>query len=149
MNVQELKNKFEEIANAQSSIGTFVFDDLSAINTDRNKSYPVILMKTPQSVMTPFTTQDDSALYENYTIVFYCLTTWTAEDKKTIPLEQRYKECDLIANTYLRTFLQDGGNIYSLFGDKSVSKNRGHHQHVDMLVGVNYTFTLRVWNSLC
>ena len=149
MNVQELVQQFRTIAEADSNIGTFSFDDLPTVNSNRQKTYPFVLLKTPQSIMTPFKQMDDEPLWENYTINFYVLKTWTTEDKKTVPLEQRYMECDNVANTFLQTFLQAGTNVYSLFGDKAVNKTRGHHQHVDQLVGVNYSFTLRVWDSLC
>lgn len=149
MNVQELINKFRDIAEADSNIGSFSFDDLPSVNTDRQKLYPLILLKTPQSVMTPFKKTTNEPIYENYTIVFYCLKTWNTADKTTVSLEQRYQECENIASTYLRNFLIDTDNVYSLYGDKAVSKSRGHHQHVDQLVGVSYTFNLRVWNPLC
>ena len=148
MNVEQLIDKMLEIGDSLSSIGKTVFDELPAINTDRQKSYPVLLIKTPQSVITPFSKMDNEGLYENYNITFYVLTTWTAEDKKTVELQQRYKEVDAIANTFLRTFLQDTDNEYNLINDKSVTKTRGHHQHVDQLVGVAYNFNLRVHNCL-
>ena len=148
MNVEQLIDKMLEIGDGLSSIGKTVFDELPAINTDRQKSYPVLLIKTPQSVITPFSKMDNEALYENYNITFYVLTTWTSEDKKTVELQQRYKEVDAIANTFLRTFLQDTDNEYNLINDKSVTKTRGHHQHVDQLVGVAYNFNLRVHNCL-
>jgi len=148
MNVEQLIDKMLEIGDSLSSIGKTVFDELPAINTDRQKSYPVLLIKTPQSVITPFSKMDNEALYENYNITFYVLTTWTSEDKKTVELQQRYKEVDAIANTFLRTFLQDTDNEYNLINDKSVTKTRGHHQHVDQLVGVAYNFNLRVHNCL-
>ena len=148
MNVGQLIDKMLDIGDSLSSIGKTVFDELPAINTDRQKSYPVLLIKTPQSVITPFSKMDNEALYENYNITFYVLTTWTSEDKKTVELQQRYKEVDAIANTFLRTFLQDTDNEYNLINDKSVTKTRGHHQHVDQLVGVAYNFNLRVHNCL-
>jgi len=148
MNVEQLIDKMLEIGDSLSSIGKTVFDELPAINTDRQKSYPVLLIKTPQSVITPFSKMDNEGLYENYNITFYVLTTWTAEDKKTVELQQRYKEVDVIASTFLRTFLQDTDNEYNLINDKSVTKTRGHHQHVDQLVGVAYNFNLRVHNCL-
>lgn len=149
MNIQDVKNRFQAVANANSDIQTFMFDDLSSINTDRQKKYPTVLMKTPSSVITPFNTGIKDPLMENYSLSIYILDTWNKEDKKTIPLEQRYKEVEVIFDKYLREVLNQGGNEYYLVTDKSVSKERGHHQHVDQLVGVNYTFTLRVFNSLC
>lgn len=148
MTVEGLIHKMIEVADGMSSIGKAVFDDLPAVNTDRQKSYPLLLIKTPQSVITQFQKMADEAIYENYNITFYVLTTWTAADKQTIDLEQRYAEVDLIANTFLRTFLQSTDNEYNLINDKSVTKTRGHHQHVDQLVGVAYNFNLRVHNCL-
>lgn len=149
MNVQELVDKFREIAEADSNVGSFSFDDLPSVNTDRQKLYPLILLKTPQSVITPFLKGTNEPLFENFSINFYCLKTWNTEDKKTISVEQRYEECENIASNFLRNLLRNTDNVYSLYGDKAVSKSRGHHQHVDQLVGVSYTFNLRVWNPLC
>lgn len=149
MNIKGLIDKFRDIAAADTAIGTFAFDDLPSVNTNRQKSYPLILFKTPQSVMTPFLKGTNEPIYENFTIIFYCLKTWNTEDKATVTLEQRYQECETIASNYLRNILTDTDNVYSLYGDKAVSKSRGHHQHVDQLVGVSYTFNLRVFNPIC
>lgn len=148
MTVEGLVHKMIEVAEGMTLIGKAVFDELPSVNTDRQKSYPLLLIKTPQSVITPFQKMADEPLYENYNITFYVLTTWTANDKITVDLEQRYAEVDLIANTFLRTFLQATDNEYNLINDKSVTKTRGHHQHVDQLVGVSYNFNLRVHNCL-
>ncbi len=149
MNIEELKNKFQAVAIANSGIETFLFDDLSTINTNRQKKYMVALMKTPNSVMTPFKHTDFEANWENYAITIYFLRPWTNEDKKTVSLEQRYREIEDVANGYIKEVLADGTNEYALIGDKSVTKTRGHHQHVDQLVGLQYDFTLRVYVSLC
>ena len=148
MTVEGLVHKMIEVAEGMTLIGKAVFDELPSVNTDRQKSYPLLLIKTPQSVITPFQKMADEPLYENYNITFYVLTTWTANDKITVDLEQRYAEVDLIANTFLRTFLQATDNEYNLINDKSVTKTRGHHQHVDQLVGVSYNFNIRVHNCL-
>jgi len=151
MNIQELKNRFEARANANVDIQTFVFDDLSAINIDRNKKYPVCLMKIPQGVTTPFLTGNNEPLWENQTITFYIFKQWTDADKPTVQLEQIYRECEDIGDAYLRDILQLGTNEYSLIADKSVAKARGHlHQStVDNAIGVSWTLTLRVYNALC
>jgi len=149
MNIEELKNKFQAVAIANSGIETFLFDDLSTINTNRQKKYMVALMKTPNSVMTPFKHTDFEANWENYAITIYFLRPWTNEDKKTVSLEQRYREIEDVANGYIKEVLAEGSNEYALIGDKSVTKTRGHHQHVDQLVGLQYDFTLRVYVSLC
>jgi len=143
MNIQDLKNRFQSVAIADSAIETFVFDDLTAINKNRSKKYPVVLLKTPNVVTNDFSIQANKQQLDDYTITFYVLKPWTKTDKLTINLEQRYKEVNKIGDDYLRTFLSQGGNEYYLFGTKSVAKLNGHHQHVDQLVGTQYTFTLR------
>lgn len=150
MNIEELKNRFQSVANSDSGIETFVFDDLSSINKDRQKKYMVALMKTPSSVITPFKIQPNESNYENYSLTIYFLRPWKKEEKKTVSLEQRYREIEEVADGYLRDVLLQGGTDYSLFGDKTVNKTRGHHQHVDQLVGIQYDFTLRVFiNTNC
>lgn len=146
MNIQDLKNRFQAVAIADSAIETFVFDDLAAINTNRQKKYPVVLLKTPSSKTDGFSIQANQQQLEDYIIDIYILTTWTKDDKKTVGLEQRYKEVNKIGDDYLREFLRQGGNEYYLFGTKTVDKVNGHHQHVDQLVGTQYTFSLRVSN---
>jgi len=150
MNLQELKNRFESVANNNMYINTFVFDDLSSINKDRNKRYPVVLMKTPTTIDTePFLTSKQSPQHDNYLITLYYLKRWSNEDKKTKPLELIYKECISELDGYIRDFLALGENIYYLSGNKKVSKTLGHHQHVDQLVGCSATFNLKVYNSYC
>jgi len=151
MNIQQLKDRFEERANLFPEIETFIFDDLSVINVYRNKTYPVCLMKIPQGITTPFLTNDIEPLYENQTITFYIFKIFDSEIKKTVPLEQIYREIETIGDGYLRDVLHVAGNEYSLIADKSVTKNRGHlHQvAVDPVIAVSWTFTLRVFNSLC
>tara|TARA_R110002167_G_scaffold174781_2_gene373731 strand:+ start:2168 stop:2626 length:459 start_codon:yes stop_codon:yes gene_type:complete len=146
MNIQDLKNRFQAVANTDSAIESFMFDELPAINTKRQKKYPVVLLKTPSSKTDGFSFTTNQQQLEDYTINFYVLTTWTKEDKKTIGLEQRYKEVNKIGDDYLRTLLAQGGNEYYLFDNKTVTKTNGHHLHVDQLVGTQYTFTLRVSN---
>ena len=146
MNIQDLKNRFQSVADSDSAIETFMFDDLSTINTNRQKKYPVVLLKTPNSKTDGFSYTTNTQQLEDYTINFYVLTTWNKEDKITIGLEQRYKEVNKIGDDYLREFLSQGGNEYYLFDSKTVTKTNGHHQHVDQLVGVQYTLTLRVSN---
>jgi len=146
MNIQELKNRFQAVAIADSAIETFLFDDLSAINQNRQKKYPVVLLKTPQSAIQGFSITANTQQLDDYTLSFYVLKPWTKEDKKTVKLEQRYKETNKIGDDYLREFLSQGGNEYYLFDNKTVTKLNGHHQHVDQLVGTQFTFTLRVSN---
>lgn len=149
MNIEELNARFESVSISDTSIKQYLFDDLSSINATRQKGYPVILMKPPNSVITPFQSDYNEPLWENYKISFYIFNRWTTDDQKLKSLEAAYRELDGIADKYLRNVLLQGGNEYQLIGDKGVDKKRGHHQHTDSLVGVNYTFTLRVYNSLC
>ena len=146
MNIQELKGRFKEVADSDAAIETFFFDDLASINTNRQKKYPVVLLKTPNTKTDGFSLTANTQQLDDYTINFYVLKPWTKEDKKTIGLEQRYKETNEIGNNYLREFLIQGSNNYYLTGTKTVNKSNGHHQHVDQLVGTQFTFTLRVSN---
>lgn len=149
MNEKELVDRFKLKANLDTSIKTFYFDDLPVINTDRNKQYPVVLMKAPTSIITPFQDAANEPLWENYTITLFVLKPWKKADKATTPLETAYRDVSLIGDTYLRDVLQSGANEFSLIDAKQVTKQRGHHQHVDQLIGIQYTFTLRVFNNLC
>lgn len=155
MNVEELEIRFEEKANENSDIKLFVPDDLSAINLNKNKSYPLVLFKPPNSAISPFMENTNEGKYENYVIKFYIFNLWTKEMKETKKLRASYREIERIAELYLQSVLVAGqstsskGYEYSLIGDKSVVKERGHHQHIDQLVGVSYEFTLRVYDNLC
>lgn len=147
MNIQELKAKFQSVSITNASIKSFLFDELPAVNTNRQKSYPLLLMKTPTTIDSePFNTGTTQLQYDNYNITLYYLKPWTKEDKKTKPLEEIYKDCISEFDTYLREFLALGTNVYYLSGNKRVSKTLGHHQHVDQLVGLSATFTLKVFN---
>lgn len=146
MNYKELKNKFQAVAIADTAVETFVFDDLDAINKKRNKKYPVVLLKPPNLATNDFSFQSNKQQLDDYTIKFFVLTTWTKEDKKTVKLDERYQETLKVGDDFLRSFLSQGTNVYYLFDAKAVVKTNGHHQHVDQLVGTEFSFTLRVSN---
>ena len=149
MTEKELVERFRLKANLDASINSFFYDDLPVINTTRNKQYPVVLMKAPTSIVTPFMDAANEPLFENYTITLFVLQPWKKADKATTPLETAYTQVSLIGDTFLRDVLQSGSNEFSLIDAKQVTKQRGHHQHGDQLVGIQYTFTLRVFNNLC
>lgn len=150
MNLKELKARFQSVANTNSSVETFVFDDLSAINTNRQKKYPVLLLKTPNTIRTRrSSTGNKKTQYKRYLITLYYLKTWTNEDKKTKALEDIYNECIEEYEGYLSEFLALGENIYFLDPSADSDMILGHHQHVDQLVGLSDTFTLMVYDPNC
>lgn len=155
MNVQELVDRFRSKANFNVDIKSFIFDDLSSINKDRNKGYPLILKKPPNSVITPFHEDANEPQWENYACEFYIFKPWKKADKETSPLETVYRQLEDIGDGYMRDILVSGKSTntknveFFLIGDKAVVKTRGHHMHVTQLVGIKYAFTLRVFNSVC
>ena len=150
MNLKELRARFQSVANTNASVETFVFDDLSAINTNRQKKYPVLLLKTPNAVRTRRgSTGNKTQQYRRYQITLYYLKPWTVELKKTMTLDMMYDECIREYEGYLNEFLALGTNVYFL--DPAVESNMilGHHQHVDQLVGLSDTFDLMVYDGNC
>ena len=146
MNIQDLKNRFENVADADSDIETFVFDDLSAINRNRSKQYPVVLLKVMPSSIPNYKTTTGEPIYEDYEITFFVFKTWTNQNKKdNIELATRYSETQSIGLTYLKAVLDASVNNDVFMFNKSIQITRGHFKHVDQLVGTQFDFILRVY----
>jgi len=150
MDLHAIRNRQELIVNTSTTINTYVFDDLSAINQDRNKAYPLLLAKPPQSLINGFAHMTNSANYEDFTWELYFFDTWQDDDKPTKDLDEKYTDLHKIGIEFVQTFLEQGSNDYYLAEGKVVNIERGHFQHVDNLVGVKYTFVLKSFlNASC
>jgi len=147
MNLNDIVNIFEAQVAADNNINTFLFDELSTINIDRQKKYPLLLLKIPSRRLTnfPITTGEPVQIIYNFT--FYLLDTWNNEDKKTKKLPLVLSNLALTADRFLRTLAISGSNNFQLF-DRNIDSDFGHHKYVDQLIGVTMNFKLIVNDCL-
>ena len=136
MTLTELVLKFQNIITPIANIETFVFDDLSAINENRNKHYPVFLFKPPNSNI-----PDWNKPYTIYSIEFFILDLHKQND--TRELKEVWDANSLLAKEVINDIKEDTDN-FAILG--AVNEERGHFQYNDKLVGNRYTFDLRVFN---
>lgn len=146
MNQEQLVDKFDSTAVADSAIGHFMYGSLTLINQERDKLYPVVIMAVPISVSKPYKYQSNEPKWEDFEIMFHVFKLWTETIKLTTSRRQIYQQIEDIGEDYLDTILAAGSNEYFLIGDQAVAKDRGEfHQHgVDPVIGVSFKFTLRV-----
>jgi len=137
MNLTELKTDFETIINNMSLIKTFVFDDLFSINIDRDKDYPVFLLKPAVTSRIPKLSDP----YENYDIDFFIFDLFKQDTYKT--LSEAWDDLKEQADLFV-TILYDNPAKYMIVGEINIE--RGHFQHNDSLAGVRYQFELKVFD---
>ena len=69
-NLTDIIQRIETLVTASGTINSFMFDDITAINTDREKPYPAVLIKPPTSEITNITHSTGSN--ENYNFTNSC-----------------------------------------------------------------------------
>lgn len=133
-------DKFQAIVAANSDIETFVFDDLSRINEDRDKVYPVLLLNPPNSSIPNF-----SQFFETYSIDMYLFDSYQQEEQEDTPQEDKWEALKIIMWQVIDALRADQKN-YRISPETSVNIELGHFQHSDMLIGVRVQFDLSVLN---
>jgi len=136
-NIKTLVEKFEASILTVTDIKTFVYDDISKINDNRSKTYPVLLLRFLQSSDIPTMGEE----YENFNIEFYVFTLHpknSTDSEETVQQELKTMAIDVIRN------IVDGDNLYFLADNRRVRFMYGHFQHNDRLMAVKATCVIRV-----
>ena len=89
-NIADLVGRFKTLVDAQAGIKTAVFDDLSALNQDRAKQYPVALMTPPDSEVTELLSS--TRQIERYTVDIWVYDEYYQAEQKTTSLEAKWAE---------------------------------------------------------
>ena len=121
-------------------INTFVFDDLSRINENKGKEYPVLLMNPPETSIPNY-----SQPFENYAMDKYVFDLYHQAEQDEKPLEVKWDELRTKIFAIIKALRDDRQN-YVIAPTDSVNLTPGHFQHTELLIGMRVQFTVRVLN---
>lgn len=145
--IKTVIDELNTIATAFSSVNTFVFDELSSINDDISKNYPVILVNS-RSVDYTLNEFNNSYLpnKKSVTLQIFFFDTYKEAQQATTDKQTKYAALELIADQFLAEVKRRTINNY--LGFDLVTGSNGFEVdkvHNDNLVQISYnvTFTLQ------
>ena len=139
----DIKTKFNTSRIAVGGINSYVFDNMGAINMEREKEFPAMLMKPPLS---NFSAPDKST--KDWKIDFFLFDIWNLNsDNEVRTLEQVWESLEGKGMAVIADVLTDRPT-YGMVSPSSEPKiTYGYPMHNDKLVGVRFEFTLRAFYS--
>jgi len=140
-NLTQIVDRFKSQVEANDNIGTFVFDDLTSVNIDRGKSYPLLLLKPPTSVIEDLTRP--TGTLENYSIRFYLMDTYHMAEQKNTTLYEKWDNLKQVGLDFIQGY-QDRA-VYKLT-NPTINVTMGSYEHNDSLMVVAFEFKLTVHN---
>lgn len=138
--ISDIKRKFEDTVNATPGIATFVFDDLSSINLNRDKDYPVFLLKPPRKFKT---NKPEDKGYSFYRMDQYIFTPGSRDDNFTY--DQAWSEVEPLAHAVIDAIDRQPPGNYAITGNTEIEY--GHHQHNDMLYAVRFQYVMKIYDG--
>lgn len=132
----DLKNKIKSYVTLIEPIKQFIMDDLSAINSNSQNEYPVLIMKPPQSIF-----QDRIMEYQTYDMDMFLFQPELSDDLDH--WTEKWDECQDLLRSVLKLLFAD--NPGYVLVDNNIQIGIGHFQHNDKLIGARAQFKLRVY----
>lgn len=135
MKLTELETKFKE--SYPSGIRTFLFDDMSQINADKETLYPLLLFKPPVGIYKDISSNCKLASKE-WGIDFFVFDTHNITETDNRKLTEVWEQLEDLGRETIEKLLDDNAKIR--VADINVAY--GHHFGNDNLVGVRFEFPL-------
>jgi hypothetical protein len=99
--IDDIINELNTIATAFTSVNTFIFDEIGAINDDRAKTYPVILVDSRNISINPLTLKRNNLPdMVDYSLKIFFYDPYEVSEQKTTNKQTKYAELETIANQY-------------------------------------------------
>lgn len=131
MKLTELETKFKE--SYPSGIRTFLFDDMSQINADKETLYPLLLFKPPVGIYKDISS-NDKLTFKEWGIDFFVFDTHNITETDNRNLAEVWEQMEDLGRSTIKKLLEDNTNIR--IGEVNVTY--GHHFGNDNLVGVRF-----------
>lgn len=140
--IKDIKDFIEACVADVTEIETFVFDDLSAINTDRDKTYPVFLFKVPQLAKRR-EHRGANMDWKTYEVECFLFDKFHQDD--TRELAEVWEEMQLYGEQVIIE-MRTMPSLYRVRKDTPIEWRYGHFQHNDSLVGASFKLDLDVFH---
>jgi len=147
--INDIIDELNTIATAFSK--TFIFDEIGAINEDKSKSYPAILVDSRNVDINVITFNRSNLPHRvDYTLRMFFLDTYMVSQQKTTTKQTKYAAMETIANQYLAEVKRRTESLAKGFFLKSASVSNGFivdKVHNDDLVQLVYSVTFQADND--
>lgn len=131
MKLTELETKFKE--SYPAGIRTFLFDDMSQINADKETLYPLLLFKPPVGIYKDISS-NDKLTFKEWGIDFFVFDIHNITETDNRNLAEVWEQMEDLGRSTIKKLLEDNTNIR--IGEVNVTY--GHHLGNDNLVGVRF-----------
>ena len=131
MKLTELETKFKE--SYPSGIKTFLLDDMSQINADKETLYPLLLFKPPVGTYKDISS-NDKLTFKEWGIDFFVFDVHIITETDSRKLQEVWEQMEDLGRSTIKKLLEDNTNIR--IGEVNVTY--GHHFGNDNLVGVRF-----------
>lgn len=131
MKLTELETKFKE--SYPAGIKTFLLDDMSQINADKETLYPLLLFKPPVGIYKDISS-NDKLTFKEWGIDFFVFDIHNITETDNRNLAEVWEQMEDLGRSTIKKLLEDNTNIR--IGEVNVTY--GHHFGNDNLVGVRF-----------
>ena len=136
--ITDIKERFIDIVATITDIPTFKFDTLSTINSDRDKTYPVLLLNIPEKAVTTNISDD----WKDYNIEFFLMDLNNTDDTRL--REEVWDELQTLTEQVLIELKSTPGSYR--IKNKEVNFDYGYDILNDKLVVVKCSFVLSAFH---
>lgn len=104
--ISDIVDEFKTVAEAYESIGSFVYDRLSAVNASKIKSWPMVLLESTPD--TTFGKLNNKFLPSSKTYRFrmFVFDDYDISEKKSKTLQEKESDVEDILNRYLAEIIE-------------------------------------------
>lgn len=152
--VKEIVDEFETIADAFTSTNAFIFDEIGAINMDRDITYPAILVnaRNIDTDVVRYRKNDHLPITKEYVFNFLFLDDYPESESST-NLQDKYDNLELIAEQYFaevkRRQEASGDFKNGITVGNPANGFFANNVHNDRLVQLSYTLTIQATEENC
>jgi len=151
-NIKGLIDELETIATAFTSVNSFNFGLLSDINTDIEKSYPMVQLNSDLGSTNIGTFTNYLPKQKTYVLDFIVWDIYKIAEKKTKGIQEKYSDIEIIADQYIAEVLRRTvglGGVFALMNHSDLNGTYVSNAHNDKLVGIKYSLTFGSSNVGC
>src|SRR3990167_2936234 len=132
---------FDDSRLVVAGLKSFVFDDMSAMNADREKDFPALLLKPPAS-----SNASADMSMKDWKIDIFAFDIWNPnKDSETRKLQDVWQALEDLLRSVVKEVTKDRKQYGLVNPEKDPEFSYGYPMHNDKLVGVRCQFTFRAW----
>lgn len=124
--IKEIVDEFIKVAEAYTEVNTFIFDEINAINDDRRKKYPAILVDSRNISINPVRiTRSFLPDKVDYTVKVFFYDTYNVSEQKHKKKQSKYDELVNIAFKYFAEIQRrfENGDVTDFYLERTTINN--------------------------